>query len=93
MRRREHKIKERELRRLKKNARISRGTSTDGSSVSATRRSSRCAKVEPKVEDENEWIFDCVCGEHGINYVSLSGKTATSLLLTFVLSRRMEPRS
>lgn len=72
---REHKIKERELRRLKKNARISRGTSTDGSSASATRRSSRHAKVEPKVLDETEWIFDCVCGEHGINYVSMSGRT------------------
>jgi len=61
----------------------SRGTSADDSSSSAMRRSSRRAKAEPvKAEKDEEWVFDCVCGAHGINYVCLGALTLACQILT-----------
>jgi hypothetical protein len=50
----------------------SRATSADGSPVSGTRRSSRRTTVVAEKQDKSpdeEWVFDCICGTNGINYV------------------------
>lgn len=72
---REQRHRERNLRKKKDG--MSTATSENDSSTSGARRSSRRAKevVAKTVEDEGDWVFDCVCGENGINYVghTLSG--------------------
>ena len=65
---REQRHKERTLR---KQADASAVTSADDSKISATRRSTRGGKKAAKKvqEEEKEWVFDCICGDNGINYV------------------------
>ncbi|KAI5855676.1 hypothetical protein BZA05DRAFT_389313 [Tricharina praecox] len=69
MRIRQERLKTQSHSMITSKANSSRGTSADDSSSSAMRRSSRRAKAEPPKEEKIEdWVFDCVCGAHGINY-------------------------
>jgi hypothetical protein len=68
---REQRLKEREIRKTQG----SRATtaSAEDSSSSATRRSSRRAteKKQETKSSEESWVFDCICGAHGMNYVRM----------------------
>ncbi|KAF8474693.1 hypothetical protein BDZ91DRAFT_788982 [Kalaharituber pfeilii] len=71
---RERRIREREERLLRSQQSSNKDSADDSDNTSRARMSTRRLELEAKkLEEEkerfaSEWVFDCICGVHGINF-------------------------